>query len=561
MASPDKSKKSKKQKHISCETSTFCLSLNDLQSISKRRRISATNIDLYVDGKMFSCHRNELMISSSYFMELLNSSRHQGNNTSVVEINDVSSSIMELILNYIYTGSVTIATSNVDSLLEAAILFRIGHLADWCVQFTLDHIDVSTCLGVWQKMESLDLTDASNKAKKYALGNFRLVCKESNFIELSKESLIKLLSDEFLSVESENTIGYAVLSWLLHARAERMADFGDVLMTVNIQAITSAILINRLKSQLVRINDAVSRDLLKRFADNMQSDNPCSRRYQVVGIIGGLRPNSKHNQKVHYYNPVGNTWKTLTQIPKDYQIESAVVYGNIIITHQNRVMRMFNLETREWSDLHNQVAVRRPQCKMSKMLALDNKVYFIGGLDKSGTDGGFICYDLINHCELPVAQMEWSGVQFSCVVAYHGKIYAFDEASEEIDHISAIHCYDPNTNQWQRAGDIPEGFPVNSQAVVFDKFIYIFHDAGSIHVYHPSEDQWLPRIQGPDDYEAYIGSFGTVCNCMLYIPSKQYGADGLEYYYMCVYDLVHYYWRVKTVMKSVYNASCVTLLV
>ncbi|XP_002739771.1 kelch-like protein 24 [Saccoglossus kowalevskii] len=540
--------------------------LTSLMSEMNEARVESkfTDVTLCVDGTIFPCHKLVLASSSEYFKGMFSSGMRESKEEKI-HLRDVQSHAVELMLDYIYTGKAVITGSNLQALLEAANMFQVLTLRDGCIKFMLENMDASNCLGVWQMAESFSLAAASEKALEYVINYFKLVSTQGEFLELTKEVLIKLVSNDLLCVEDEDLVGAAVIRWYEHCKGDdrnnREEDFVDVLEYLKLGELSPNLYYD-INCQLSDMKGVTKKTIENRprLKDRKNKGSP-KRLVSVVCSVGGFRRGWRYCRNVEYFDAVKKTWHRITQTPvikdKNWEVEYAATYDKYIITHVFRYPSMLNLETREWELFDDKIYLHLRECQSSKMIVLDNKLYFIGGEDRENSHyvaiyGGFTCCDLVTRREVQVPLLLKDGV-FSSVVSFQGKIYVFGGSvrsthGDTYDSISLIQCYNPNKKVWTCFDDIPPSVPrEDTNAVVFDTLIYIFQNASKLYVYDPKQKEWQPPIAGFPEARYYKDCSATVCNCKIYIMGGRIDRDDAhdDVYTnkMYCYDPIHSIWE------------------
>ncbi|XP_053612315.1 broad-complex core protein isoforms 1/2/3/4/5-like isoform X3 [Plodia interpunctella] len=92
------------------------------------------DMTLAADGHFVKVHQLVLSLASPYLRDLIKSAQCQN---PVIFLNKVSSTVLTLILEYIYTGQVVVAKENIEELLEAAKSLHIKGLMDMNYQLSL----------------------------------------------------------------------------------------------------------------------------------------------------------------------------------------------------------------------------------------------------------------------------------------------------------------------------------------------------------------------------------------------------------------------------------------
>ena len=104
------------------------------------------DVTLCVDGREFPCHKNVLAVSSPFFEAMFSTSMVESQQSKIT-LKELEGLTMELVLDYVYTGSVSLSEDTVQNLLSASNRFQLISLRRGCAEFMMNHITVSNCIG------------------------------------------------------------------------------------------------------------------------------------------------------------------------------------------------------------------------------------------------------------------------------------------------------------------------------------------------------------------------------------------------------------------------------
>ena len=198
-------------RYVGCAHSNMVLaSLNDL-----RIHRELCNIELVVGDVRIPAHKSILCACSPYFKAMFSSSYSEASQGSVI-IRDVSSTALELLVQYFYTSEIYITTDNVQELLSVSCMFQITSLKDACCEFMRRHLGVTNCLGVRAMADLHSCAQLRKLADNFAKKNFTSVIESEEFLKLEVEHLIDLFSSDDLGVASEEKVYEAVMIWIQH---------------------------------------------------------------------------------------------------------------------------------------------------------------------------------------------------------------------------------------------------------------------------------------------------------------------------------------------------------
>ncbi|XP_060870532.1 kelch-like protein 12 [Metopolophium dirhodum] len=119
--------------------------LEELQSQRKNEVLCDVRFETD-DGTIVYGHKIVLMVASSYFRAML--SNFDESNKDVVNIRELDSTVLQLLVDYIYTGEIIVTKENVQDLLPAANILQLDFVSAACAKFLQKPLDASNCLGV-----------------------------------------------------------------------------------------------------------------------------------------------------------------------------------------------------------------------------------------------------------------------------------------------------------------------------------------------------------------------------------------------------------------------------
>ncbi|XP_034975186.2 zinc finger and BTB domain-containing protein 7A [Zootoca vivipara] len=135
-----------------------------LSSLNEQRNHGLLcDVVILVDGQEFPTHRSVLAACSQYFKKLFTSGLVV-DQQNVYEIDFVSADALSSLLEFAYTATLTVSTSNVGEILNAATLLEIQAVRDVCTDL-LDR----KILAKHDQMDTVDQIDQRNhlRAKEY----------------------------------------------------------------------------------------------------------------------------------------------------------------------------------------------------------------------------------------------------------------------------------------------------------------------------------------------------------------------------------------------------------
>ncbi|KAL7884005.1 hypothetical protein AOLI_G00067750 [Acnodon oligacanthus] len=187
---------------------------------------------IQVDGGKFRAEKFVLCECSDYFRTLF-SSVWSPSEKRVYSIPGVSAEMMDLIIEYAYTRSITINKENVQDLLVAADYLSVMGLVSACCQFLEGQLCVENCIGIWVFAEFYSCWQLQQKAYLFILHHFEEIVRLSEeFLGLSLAQLSNIIGKDDLNVQQEEKLLQAIQRWISHKPEERQEHLPALLAKV-----------------------------------------------------------------------------------------------------------------------------------------------------------------------------------------------------------------------------------------------------------------------------------------------------------------------------------------
>ncbi|XP_029473719.1 actin-binding protein IPP-like [Rhinatrema bivittatum] len=435
-----------------------------------RERWELCDVRLQVEEELFPVHRLLLAASSPYFAALFGGGMKEAS-TEVVRILGVAADCFRLLLDFVYTGAVTISTGNVQELLVAADMLQLGEMAQLCCQFLKAQMDPANVVGIFQLAQQMAQADLVEAAECYIHAHFLEVQNEEEFLALSKEQLVTILQSEDLSIEDEYQVFTAAMGWILKDLGRRRKHVVEVLEPVRFPLLPSQILgkyIEGLTDFSLRV---ALRTLLREFCevsstskDSRVSSFPQASKVQprrkarkylyVVGgytrLQGGRWSDSRALSCAERFDTFSQYWTTVSSL---HQARSglgvAVLHGMMYVIGGEKDSMIFDCTecydhiTRQWATV---ASMNHPRCGLGVCTCLGS-IYALGGWIGAEIGNTVECYDPEENSWQLVGSMPLPRYYFGCC-EMQGLIYVVGGISTEGIELRTAEVYNPITKRW-----------------------------------------------------------------------------------------------------------------
>uniref|UniRef100_A0A3P9DJW6 Kelch like family member 10 n=1 Tax=Maylandia zebra TaxID=106582 RepID=A0A3P9DJW6_9CICH len=388
-----------------------------------------------VEDVEFPVHRIILCNCTPYFRALF--THCSDPDKQVFNIPGLSSEMMALIINFAYTGSVSITGENVVELLMAADQFNAMDIVKLCSDFLGEQLCPENCVGIWQFTKVCLSPELRTKTYHYIISNFEQVVLEEEFLHLTVEELADILDREDLNVwettfEIHSHILFCHLS--IGPTGLMTSDYlkDNVLSSELVEANSECL--SMISNAILDIHDLGSRPFMSALY------HPLAR-----PRLGGEPTNG-----IEAYDCRANRWVNVTnnlECPRAYH-GAAFLNGYVYsvggfdgVEHFNSVRR-FDLTTHAWNEV---APMHSRRCYVS-VTVLNGFIYALGGHDGHVRLSSAERYQPeINQWSL-IAPMHEQRSHASCTTL-NNRIYICGGLNGN-ECLQTAEYYNPESNQW-----------------------------------------------------------------------------------------------------------------
>jgi kelch-like protein 10 len=378
----------------------------------------------------------------------------------------VSSEVMNLVLQYIYTGSVEIDNENIWDLLVLADYLCIEELIETCCRFFRDMLNAKNCIGIMCFASKYFRSDLEKEARNFLMHEFVQVSQESDeILELTSDTLQEIIAADELNVRKEEVVWECVLRWVERDEDNRRANIHHLFRRLRIGLIDNHYFYtNVITHNYVVENEecyTITKDMLMLQCgigavsqESIQKSLPDYARaripHDILFVIGGWIAGEPTNN-IETYDTRLDRWMTIENIDRNLPLTfhgMAVIGSSIYIlggfnglAYLNTCHR-FDAVTKTWSEV---APMYRRRCYLS-VATSDDVVYAMGGYNGHERHKSAERYDYQTNQWSMIAPMKIRRSDASAA-ALNGKIYISGGFNGEL-HVNSSEMYDPEVNQW-----------------------------------------------------------------------------------------------------------------
>ncbi|XP_030639176.1 kelch-like protein 38 [Chanos chanos] len=443
--------------------SGLLLQLNNL-----RKEGILTDVLLCSENKEIPCHRNVLVSSSPYFRAMF-CSNFQERGQAHVNLKDITFAVLSSIIDYVYTGAISITMELVLPLMQAASMLQYDRLFEACSAFLQAQLHPDNCLSMIRLSEILHCDSLKEKAKEMAVSSFSDVAASEDFHELSLPELVGYLEDDRLCAEEEQVFE-TLLAWIHHDPFARSGTIHDLFRQVRLRHIHPAYLFQFIASDPLIQSSTLCTEIIESvrrllFSAGTQCPGDLEplwaapRRHtcqETLVLIGGRKNSKQTSREALLFDEQTQEWQWLAKLPVRLYRASYVCMHSILYVLGGLVMRAdsesipsasvytLSLRTNQWRTAEPMMAPHYSHQSVSYL----HYIFVLGGMtaDKQISNGVERYNTMFNQWEA-MAPMP-TAVLHPAVAAHDQRIYVFGGEDAMQTPVRLIQVYHIGRNLW-----------------------------------------------------------------------------------------------------------------
>ena len=160
---------------------------------------------------------------------------------------DVTKTVMDKIMNFIYTGLVDLSTEDVEDIMIAANMLQLLDLKEICADFLIQHLDVDNSFDMSHFGDMYSCPSLKKEADELISKRFHQVSQTEDYLNLDFESVHQLLERNDLKVKSEEQIFEAFIRWIKHDIGNRLKHAHILLKVIRIKLLSQEYIKEKMK--------------------------------------------------------------------------------------------------------------------------------------------------------------------------------------------------------------------------------------------------------------------------------------------------------------------------
>ncbi|KAL9888007.1 kelch-like protein 3 isoform 2-T3 [Glossina fuscipes fuscipes] len=148
---------------------------------------------LKIDGEEIYVHKVALTFASPYFAAMLNSDMKEKAAGSV-KLQDENVTTVKTLVEYIYSGVITLTETNVQSLLSISSLFQMERHNKKCQNFLKCNVKLTNCFAMRNVADTYSCKELLGYCRNYILEHFDEIIHCDKLLSLFFEEICKQLT-------------------------------------------------------------------------------------------------------------------------------------------------------------------------------------------------------------------------------------------------------------------------------------------------------------------------------------------------------------------------------
>ncbi|GAB0093433.1 Ring canal kelch protein [Sergentomyia squamirostris] len=475
-----------------------------------RRQNLLCDIILVAEDMEIPAHRMVLASCSPYFYAMFTG--FEESRQERITLQGVDYHALQLLIDYVYTSVVEVTEENVQVLLTAANLLQLNDVRDACCDYLQSQLDPSNCLGIRDFADMHGCIDLLNHADTYVEQHFAEVVQFDEFLNLTHEQVVNLISSDRISVPSEEKVFECVIAWINYDITVRQQYLSALMEYVRLPLLSQEYLVQRVEKEPLLKGDIQCKDYLIEALKyhllkgeiKASFKTPRTVPRQPVGlpkvllVIGGQAP--KAIRSVECYDLREEKWYQAAEMPTRRCRAGLAVLGDRVYavggfngSLRVRTVDVYDPSTDSWSTCTSMEARR----STLGVAVLNGLIYAVGGFDGSTGLSSAEYYDPRKQEWQMIASMSIrrSSVGVGVVNSLLYAVGGYDGASRQC--LASVERYNPSNDEWSQVAEM-KARRSGAGVGVLDNILYAVggHDGPqvrkSVEAYNPERNVWYP---------------------------------------------------------------------
>ncbi|XP_078352351.1 kelch-like protein 3 [Oculina patagonica] len=488
------------------------------QELIERLDILRTNqsfcdVTVAVKDKEFKAHKVVLAAASPFIRSLLASDMRESKEQLIkIELEEATASVMEAVLQYVYTGDVSVTEGPEESahnLIATADYLLLPGLKTMACNFLKENMTLENCIFNYYFADKYRCVELGEKAREVINSNFSVIVETEDFLSLDMKQVMEWVSSDDITVNAEEEVFKGIVKWVSHNKSERETHFPELFHEVRLVSISHDNLFNELlKEEHVSTNNECLNIVLAAMkgifnpADECVTKSPrkcLETQTDVIFVCGG--------KKSLCYVPQQSRWYRLADMIFEHKCHAVTQYKDKVYAVGGKPERPEQCVTEYYLPSINSWGAIQREINASSFSSFVNlKGHLYAVCTNVLTCRTVYTYDPEKNAWVGLegpAEKRWS----TCGATDGQHLYiagGIGVLNEELDPVATTERFDPSENKWESVAPMNER-RFNSFGAGMNGKVYIaggqqYHGVCSAcEMYNPLTNEWqrTPSLKVP----------------------------------------------------------------
>ena len=271
--------------------------------------IAVANVNIPANRLILSC--------CSKVFEKMFTSQMMERYEPVVNISaDVNAHSVETLVDYVYTGTITINDENVLNLLEAADYLQLDDVKRFCIEFLESIVTTDTCFSILVAANLYGIESLQKSVYDTISSKFDDIMKTDHFTAFTKDDLTKCISNLSRTQVKDDAIYRAIVTWIKADENGRKKNFPELLQLVNFDMLPHQFLTEIVSNDNYVKDNLASANLVMTSVCKLLSKNIVTENKSKIICVGGQAKSTKR-KVTEIYNSDGKPISAYPNLPID----------------------------------------------------------------------------------------------------------------------------------------------------------------------------------------------------------------------------------------------------
>ena len=469
-----------------------------------KRSESFCDVKVVVKDKELAAHKAVLAAASPFFLSLLTSDMRESKEHIIrIELEEATASVMEDVLQYLYTGNVSVTEENAHNLIATA-----DYLLLPCLKAAVDGyltwiLTIRNCVYYYYFADKHQCMHLKGEARKMINSFFGAVMATDDFLSLDVKQVTEWVSSDDITVNAEEEVFKGIVKWVSHNKSEREVHFPGLLHQVRFVSIPHDFLLNELVTEeLVAKNSVCLSFVQPRNCLKMDKD--------AIFVCGGSRS--------LWYIPNKNAWYKLPDMlfQHDHRSNPSQCGGKIYIPCKrsdqlggSSLMECYTPDTNSWAAFQVATAFTCTTVLKGRLYASEDCGTNMYRYDPQTNCSHIMEKPAVSHQSQHKASISCQSQHKACVVTDEKYLYLIGGAldCDTCSPLSATYRCDPSADdhEWEEVAPINQarydafGAAMNGKVYIAGGCQSENQVLGTCEVYNPLTNEWqlMPSLKVP----------------------------------------------------------------